>query len=154
MISQGFLQKNVKDIFPSGIAGKLENALRTVERTGAVVPLEYVVAYQTANIGSMPASFRFAFTNYVDCSRYDKMPGNRNQNGADKCSNYPSCARLTWQLLPGLDLNLLLSMLLERVTMLMHIDAAAIFLLNPSTNTLEFASGKGFRSKPLAVHVV
>jgi len=38
----GSLQnKKIKDIFPSPTVTKLEDALRTVERTGNVVPLEY-----------------------------------------------------------------------------------------------------------------
>ena len=49
----------------------------------------------------------------------------------------------------GLDLNLLLSMLLDRVMALMHVDAATILLLNPKTNLLEFAAGKGFHSNIL-----
>jgi putative nucleotidyltransferase with HDIG domain len=49
----------------------------------------------------------------------------------------------------GLDLNLLLSMLLDRVMALMHVDAATLLLLNPKTNLLEFAAGKGFRSNIL-----
>jgi len=49
----------------------------------------------------------------------------------------------------GLDLNLLLSMLVDRVAELMHVDAVAILLLNPKTNLLEFAAGKGFHSNIL-----
>jgi len=49
----------------------------------------------------------------------------------------------------GLDLKLLLSMLLDGVMTLMHADAATVFLLNPKTNLLEFASGKGFHSNIL-----
>ena len=54
----------------------------------------------------------------------------------------------------GLDLNLLLSMLLDRVTTLMHVDAATVLLLNPKTNLLEFAAGRGFHSNTLcSIHV-
>ena len=49
----------------------------------------------------------------------------------------------------GLDLNLLLSMLLEQVAGLLGIDAASVLLLNPRTNLLEFVSGRGFRSNSL-----
>jgi len=49
----------------------------------------------------------------------------------------------------GLDLNLLLTMLLDQVVELMRIDAAAILLLNPRTHLLEFTAGKGFRSTSL-----
>ena len=49
----------------------------------------------------------------------------------------------------GLDLNLLLSMLLDQVTSLMHVDAVSILLLNSKTNMLEFTAGKGFYSNSL-----
>lgn len=46
----------------------------------------------------------------------------------------------------GLDLNLLLSILLDRVTETLHVDAADILLLDSRLNQLAFAAGKGFRS--------
>ncbi|MEW6084636.1 MAG: HD domain-containing phosphohydrolase [Chloroflexota bacterium] len=46
----------------------------------------------------------------------------------------------------GLDLKLLLSLLLEQVTSLLHVDAASILLLNPETNLLTFSSGTGFQT--------
>ena len=49
----------------------------------------------------------------------------------------------------GLDLNLLLAMLLDQLTLLTTIDAVAILLLNPKTNILEFTAGQGFRSHSL-----
>jgi len=49
----------------------------------------------------------------------------------------------------GLDLHLLLSMLLDRVLTLMHVDAATVLLLNSKTNLLEYAAGKGFHSNIL-----
>jgi HD-GYP domain-containing protein (c-di-GMP phosphodiesterase class II) len=49
----------------------------------------------------------------------------------------------------GLDLNLLLSILLDRVTETMHVDSAAVLLLDPEVNELRFASGKGFRTNIL-----
>ncbi len=49
----------------------------------------------------------------------------------------------------GLDLRLLLSMLLEQVTELLHVDAASILLLNHETNLLTFSSGTGFHTNLL-----
>jgi HD-GYP domain-containing protein (c-di-GMP phosphodiesterase class II) len=46
----------------------------------------------------------------------------------------------------GLDLNLLLSILLDRVTETLRVDAADILLLDPKFNELSFAAGKGFRT--------
>ena len=49
----------------------------------------------------------------------------------------------------GLDLNLLLSILLDRVIETMHVDAAAVLLLDSEMNTLKFGSGKGFHTNIL-----
>jgi len=49
----------------------------------------------------------------------------------------------------GLDLNLLLSILLDRVLETMHVDAATVLLLDSKLNELTFASGKGFRTNIL-----
>ena len=49
----------------------------------------------------------------------------------------------------GLDLNLLLSILLDRVIETMHVDAATVLLLDPKLNELQFAAGKGFITNTL-----
>lgn len=49
----------------------------------------------------------------------------------------------------GLELNLLLSILLDRVIETLHIDAADVLLLDPKLNELTYAAGKGFRTNIL-----
>jgi len=49
----------------------------------------------------------------------------------------------------GLDLKLLLSILLDRVIETLHVDAAAVLMLDPKLNELTFASGRGFRTNIL-----
>jgi len=49
----------------------------------------------------------------------------------------------------GLDLTLLLNMLLDQVLNLMQVNAAAVLLINPKRNLLEFTSGRGFISNSL-----
>ena len=49
----------------------------------------------------------------------------------------------------GLDLNLLLSILLDRVIETMRVDAADVLLLDSDMNLLSFASGKGFNTNIL-----
>ncbi|HEY5730173.1 MAG TPA: HD domain-containing phosphohydrolase [Anaerolineales bacterium] len=49
----------------------------------------------------------------------------------------------------GLDLNLLLSILLDRVTETLQVDSAAVLLLDTKLNELTFASGKGFHTNIL-----
>lgn len=51
-------------------------------------------------------------------------------------------------IISSLDMNTVLDILLEQVTLHLHIDAAAILLLDPHTQTLTFAAGRGFQSFP------
>jgi HD-GYP domain-containing protein (c-di-GMP phosphodiesterase class II) len=46
----------------------------------------------------------------------------------------------------SLDLRLTLSIALEQVASQLNVDAAAVLLLNPHNQTLEYSSGRGFRS--------
>ena len=49
----------------------------------------------------------------------------------------------------SLDLLLTLNIALELVLMQLSVDAADVLLLNPHTQTLEYAAGRGFRSKAI-----
>ncbi len=49
----------------------------------------------------------------------------------------------------SLDLRVTLNVLLDQVTTQLGINAADVLLLNPHTQTLEFAAGRGFRSSAL-----
>lgn len=46
----------------------------------------------------------------------------------------------------SLDLGVTLDVLLEHITMQLQVDAAAVMLLDPRSQTLEFAAGRGFHS--------
>lgn len=46
----------------------------------------------------------------------------------------------------SLDLRVILSVLLDQVTTQLGVDAAAALLLNPSSQTLEYIAGRGFRT--------
>jgi putative nucleotidyltransferase with HDIG domain len=46
----------------------------------------------------------------------------------------------------SLDVRVTLNVLLENVTTQLHVDAADVMLLNPHTHTLEYGTGRGFRS--------
>lgn len=47
------------------------------------------------------------------------------------------------------DVRVTLSILLDQVTRQLRVDAADVLLLNPHTQTLEYASGRGFRTQAL-----
>ena len=141
--------KKIKDIFPADLADKLEHALRTVEQTGHAMSLEYVLPVSNRDywfdarlIPVAGSQAMLIARDITECREIDiKMKRQMQQLSILRSIDLAIAS--------GLDLNLLLSMLLDRVTALMHVDAATVLLLNPKTNILEFASGKGFRSNIL-----
>lgn len=52
-------------------------------------------------------------------------------------------------IISSLDMRAVLDILLEQVTLHLHVDAASVHLLDPYTQTLTFAAGRGFRSLPV-----
>ncbi|HYP41169.1 MAG TPA: PAS domain S-box protein [Chloroflexia bacterium] len=50
----------------------------------------------------------------------------------------------------SLDLRVTLNVILDQVTSQLHIDAADVLLLNPHTQMLEYAAGRGFRHESVA----
>ncbi|HEX9331332.1 MAG TPA: HD domain-containing phosphohydrolase [Anaerolineales bacterium] len=141
--------KKIRDIFPSNLADQLEDALHTVARTGNVVPLEYVQPtsdrdywFDARLIPVSNSQVMLIARDITECREIEiKMKRQMQQLSILRSIDLAIAS--------GLDLNLLLSMLLDRVTALMHVDAATILLLNLNTNMLEFAAGKGFRSNTL-----
>jgi HD-GYP domain-containing protein (c-di-GMP phosphodiesterase class II) len=55
--------------------------------------------------------------------------------------------RIDLAIVSGLDLNLLISLLLEQITTLLHVDAASLLLMNPEVNLLTLVSTRGFSAK-------
>jgi PAS domain S-box-containing protein len=49
----------------------------------------------------------------------------------------------------SLDLRVTLNVLLDQVTTHLHVDSAAVLLLNPHTHCLDYAAGRGFRTTAL-----
>jgi putative nucleotidyltransferase with HDIG domain len=141
--------KKLRDIFPSNIADKLEQALRTVEQTGDIVPLEYSLPasdreywFDARLIPVAHSQIMLIARDITECREIEvKMKRQMQQLSILRSIDLAIAS--------GLDLNVLLSMLLDRVIALMHVDAATVLLLNPKSNLLEFAAGKGFRSNIL-----
>jgi len=49
----------------------------------------------------------------------------------------------------SLDLDIILTVLLQQVAVQLSVDAAAVLLYNPATQTLDFTTGRGFRSSSI-----
>src|SRR5690349_1559463 len=141
--------KRIADVFPANLTEQLEQALRTVQQTGNVVPLEYVLSisnreywFDARLIPMSDSKIMLIARDITECQE-TKIKMER------QVQQLSILRSIDLAIASGLDLNLLLSMLLDRVITLMHVDAATVLLLNARTNQLEFAAGKGFHSNIL-----
>ncbi|MFA5874663.1 MAG: HD domain-containing phosphohydrolase [Anaerolineales bacterium] len=72
-----------------------------------------------------------------------------NEETVRRLQNIQALHKIDQVIAGSLDLNLTLNVILEQVKTQLNIDAAAVLLLNPHTQILEFTSGLGFRSKAI-----
>jgi HD-GYP domain-containing protein (c-di-GMP phosphodiesterase class II) len=111
-----------------------------------------------------PASFEFPLTmnecEYWFDARLAEMPNSKFILSARDITKYKqteirmkrqlerisALRSIDFAIASGLDLNLLLSILLDRVTETLHVDAADILLFDSKLNELTFAAGKGFHT--------
>src|SRR5690349_768807 len=141
--------KKITDVFPANLAEQFEQALRTVQQTGNIVPLEYALPtssreywFDARFIPVSDSKVMLIARDITEC-RETKVKMER------QVQQLSILRSIDLAIASGLDLNLLLSMLLDRVMALMHVDAATVLLMNSKTNLLEFAAGKGFHSNIL-----
>jgi HD-GYP domain-containing protein (c-di-GMP phosphodiesterase class II) len=141
--------KKIADVFPASLVAQLENALGTAKQTGNIVPLEYALPisnrdywFEARLIPLSDSKIMLIARDVTECKE-TKIKMER------QVQQLSILRSIDLAIASGLDLNLLLSMLLDRVIALMHVDAATVLLLNPKTNLLEFSAGKGFHSNIL-----
>lgn len=138
--------RNIKDVFPAHLAERLEQALQMVARTGNVTPLEYALPDSNREYWFDARLIPISDSRIILIARDITACREIENKMKQQMQQLAILRSIDLAIASGLDLNLLLSMLLDRITVLMHADAATVLLLNPKTNLLEYASGKGFRS--------
>jgi putative nucleotidyltransferase with HDIG domain len=141
--------KELRDIFPLGVVEKIAGALKTVHQAGTPANLEFSLLVQEReywfDVRLVPLSETRALLTARDVTACHET-----ESRLRRQMNQLSALRsIDLAIASGLDLNLLLSMLLEQIARLLGVDAASVLLLNPRTNLLEFVSGRGFRSNSL-----
>jgi HD-GYP domain-containing protein (c-di-GMP phosphodiesterase class II) len=143
------LNKRVQDFLPAEKAGGLQHGLHTFSREEMATPLEFSLSlsgrerwFDARLISNSPSQFILSAR---DITKH-KETEIRMQAQLQRLSALRS---IDLAIASGLDLNLLLSMLLDHVTTLLHVDATAILLLGNETNILKFAAGSGFRTNIL-----
>jgi len=141
--------RKIQDILSIPMAEKFERAVNEVQQTSQISAFEYQlmisnrVRWFDARLAPISGS-RLIFTarDITKC----KETENKMKQQMQQLSMLRS---IDLAIASGLDLNLLLAMLLDQLTVLAEVDAVAILLLNPKTNILEFTAAKGFRSHSL-----
>lgn len=138
--------RELRDVFPSAAVEKLERALDAVKQTGTPASLEFSLSVQNReywfDVRLVPLSQTQALLTARDVTSCHETESRLRR----QMQQLSALRSIDLAIASGLDLNLLLSMLLEQVAGLLGIDAASILLLSPKTNMLEFVSGRGFRS--------
>jgi len=141
--------RNIRDLFPVGEANRIEKALMHVRQTNGVAAFEYSMPASNTELWFdarltplSPAKFMLTARDITICRETESR---LNQ----KIQQLSALRSIDLAIASGLELNLLLSMFLDQVSTLLHVDATALLLLNPRTNLLEYASGKGFHSRTL-----
>jgi putative nucleotidyltransferase with HDIG domain len=141
--------RELRDIFPSDAVQKLERALDAVNKSKTAASLEFPLSVQNReywfDVRLVPLSQTQALLTARDVTKCHETESRLRR----QMQQLSALRSIDLAIASGLDLNLLLSMLLEQVAGLLGIDAASVLLLNPRTNMLEFVAGRGFRSNIL-----
>ena len=148
-LTESVLHRKVQDILPAGLTERIEHALQTAHHTGNNDSFEYQMNstgrthwFDARVVPLSTSQVIFTLRDVTQC----KETENRLKRQMQQLTTLRS---IDLAIGSGLDLNLLLSMLLDQVSVLMQVDAVCVLLLNPRTNLLEFTAGRGFRSASL-----
>jgi PAS domain S-box-containing protein len=141
--------QKIQDILPAETANKLEHELAILRQDEKIIPLEFFLTISgrehwfDARLASISPSQAVLIAR--DVTKHKETEARMHR----QLQQLSALRSIDLAIASGLDLNLLLSMLLDQVTVLMRVDAASILLLTPETNVLTFASGKGFNTNIL-----
>lgn len=148
-LSEQLRYKQVQSILPVETGANLEDFLSQARKNGRSSSIEFSLTVGERDIWFdgyfVPDSNTGFILSARDITKY-KETESRMKRQLQRLSALRS---IDLAIASGLDLNLLLSILLDRVIETMHVDAAAVLLLDAEMNTLRFGSGKGFHTNIL-----
>ncbi|MFT3892077.1 MAG: HD domain-containing phosphohydrolase [Anaerolineales bacterium] len=143
------IDQKVQELLPSDLVERFNSALQVVRQSGNGDTLEYRLEidgqeywFDARLVPLSKSQVMFTARDITKCKETEKRLTQQMQH-------LSALRSIDLAIASGLDLNLLLTMVLDQVSTLMRIDAASILLLNHKTNMLEFTAGRGFRSNSL-----
>ena len=142
-------RRELRDVFPATAVEKIEGALKAVKQTGTTSSLEVSLSVQDReywfDVRVAPLSETQALLTARNITKCHETESRLRK----QIQQLSALRSIDLAITSGLDLNLLLSMLLDQVAGLLMVDAASVLLFNAKTNVLEFVAGRGFRSSIL-----
>lgn len=141
--------KQIQSILPIDVGDKLQDFISQARDDGRSSSFEFPLTLGEREIWFdgciVPASTSNFILSARNITKY-KQTESRMQRQLQRLSALRS---IDLAIASGLDLNLLLSILLDRVIETMHVDAATVLLLDSEMNILKFGAGKGFHTNIL-----
>jgi HD-GYP domain-containing protein (c-di-GMP phosphodiesterase class II) len=144
-----FRNRKLQDLLPSDAGEKLTQFVSQTQQKENLTSLEFPLILDTGEywfdarlVGQSDSNFLLSAR---DITKY-KRTEIRMKRQLHRLSALRS---IDFAIASGLDLNLLLSILLDRVIETLHVDSAAVLLLDQKLNELVFASGRGFNTNIL-----
>jgi HD-GYP domain-containing protein (c-di-GMP phosphodiesterase class II) len=146
---ENIIHQNLQDLLPDDLADRFKVALQNVRQSGDTDTQEYCITisgreywFDARLIPLSKSQVMFTARDITKCKETEHRLKRQMQH-------LSALRSIDIAIASGLDLNLLLTMLLDQVSTLLQIDAVSVLLLNHKTNLLEFTASKGFRSSSL-----
>jgi len=140
--------KHLKSILPSDIGNKLDHFISETYQNGRSSSFEFPLTMDGREIwfdGCFVSVSSGIVLSARNITKY-KQTENRMQRQLKRLSALRS---IDLAIASGLEIDLLLSVLLDRAIETLHVDAASVLLLDPDLNILKFGAGKGFHTNIL-----
>jgi HD-GYP domain-containing protein (c-di-GMP phosphodiesterase class II) len=142
-------KKSIQDFLSSEAGDRLNHYLSQSQQGGKTASFEFPLIVDGRELWFDARLVRSSNSKFIlsarDITKYKQTEGRLKR----QLQRINALRSIDFAIASGLDLNLLLSILLDRVIETLHVDSADVLLLDPKLNELTYASGKGFHTNIL-----
>jgi PAS domain S-box-containing protein len=143
-----FLGRKIQEVLPSGSASRFDEALKYL-RVNQTITLDFPLILRgkelwfEARLVLMTRGKVITFIRDITSRKRSEL------SVRQQLDRMSALRAIDMAITTSPDLELTLSILVQQVRTQLQVDAACILLVNRKTNTLEFATGDGFRTEAL-----
>ena len=146
---ENIINKNIRDVPSANINNDFEHLLAMARDYGKIVSLEFSLNLSDKERWYDARLVLDSSSQFILSAREITKYKETEMRMERQIQRLSALRSIDLAIASGLELNLLLSILLDHVTETLHVDAASILLLDPELNELKFATGKGFHTNIL-----